>query len=175
MEELTLWEQVMQRPEFEQLEEEFEALNGDREAEIAFVRDIILRFDLETEVRQWSNKCHKTAEESRANAKLCFDRRQFPQAIYHYNELLCHAKPGSDLLCVGYMYRAFAFYSMKLYERAIASLDMALEANPDAERRERLRRRRIRCLMKIRQADPKPAPYEFKLCKPARGLVCIRR
>lgn len=82
-----------------------------------------------------------------------FAAKQWSDAITKYNSSLCFAKNGSENISLAYANRSACFLHLKMYDKCLADIQLAIEANYPERLMSKLEARRAVCLEQ-RNIDP---------------------
>lgn len=93
-------------------------------------------------------KCNATAQHKRKYARICFDQRDWDGAIELYNESLCFAENGT-CLSIAYANRSACFFNLRMYEKCLIDIDLAIENNYSKHLVPNLIERKNQCLSNI--------------------------
>jgi hypothetical protein len=92
-----------------------------------------------------------------------------------YNESLCKTHSGSETMSLSYANRSAVYFQLKLYEKCLENIALALENNYPEEKKIKLIERKRACEKgvqkenKIKQEEA--SKYELKLTKPANRRI----
>lgn len=103
----------------------------------------------------------KSTEKSnslRIEGNKFYSERNFHAALLKYNESLCHAKPASENVGLGYANRSAVYFEMKLYEICIKNIDLARRHQYPEKNFEILLKREEKCKECIRDQKPFKPP-----------------
>lgn len=83
--------------------------------------------------------------ELRAEGNEFYSKKKFFEAMVQYNESLCFASKENVNLGLAYANRSAVFFEMKLYEKSLNNIQMAVDHNYPKENLEVLKKREEKC------------------------------
>lgn len=114
---------------------------------------------------QPKQKSDNVSAELRSQGNKKFDKRLWNEAMELYNQSLRFAVIGSETMSLAYANRSACFFELKMYEKCLVDIDLAIKANYPKRLMSKLERRRADCLERIEKAGG-PVEYLPKLCFP---------
>lgn len=114
-------------------------------------------------------KSNKIAETIRARGYKVLQNGHLYEALLKFNKSLCIAEPGSRTIALIYSNRAEAFFKLKLYNKSLNNIDLALKENLSTAIKESLKELKERCSEEDNlNTENYENPWEFfKLSYPA--------
>lgn len=93
-----------------------------------------------------STKNNELSQQHRINGNAEFGRKNWHLAIEWYNKSLCFAENESDLIALSFANRSACFLKLKMCEKCLVDIDLAMKNNCPARLMEKLEARRKECL-----------------------------
>lgn len=90
-------------------------------------------------------KDNEKALQLRKQGNELYKEKKFFDALLKYNESLCYAEPKSDHLGYAYANRSAVYFEMKIYDKALENVDLAIENNYPQSNMEILTSRKEKC------------------------------
>lgn len=87
-----------------------------------------------------------TANKLREKGNERFENNRFFDAMEWYNKSLCFATNGSGMLGLAYANRSACFLELKMFERCLTDIDLAMKNKYPGKLRNKLRSRKEECL-----------------------------
>lgn len=103
------------------------------------------------------------ALEFRELGNQMFLEKQWVDAMEWYNRSLCYAEDGSEMMAFAYANRASCFFQLKMYQKCLSDIALAIENNYPSDKKVKLRSRAERCLAELKKKEDKSDMYEPKL------------
>lgn len=101
------------------------------------------------EKNQCLDKNENIAQTDRVAGNKLFEAKKYQHARQEYNRSLCYSKMGLGNMGLAYANRSACFSNMKMYDKCLIDIDLAIKAGfPDQkieELMEKLKNRRIDC------------------------------
>lgn len=100
-----------------------------------------------------NEKCDRIALVMRNTGNDKFKEKRWTEAMNFYNQSLCYAEPDSQMVGIAYANRSACFYHMRMYEKCLIDIDLAVSSNYPDDLLEKLEKRKINCLKAIDSLD----------------------
>lgn len=111
-----------------------------------------------------SVKSHIKAESAKTQGNKCYVEKKFFDALEKYNECLCYAEIGSEILGLAYANRSAVYFELQIYDKSLKNIDLARSNGYPNKNAMILDARAQKCIEKIRSgADAEKAndPFDF--------------
>ncbi|XP_031638613.1 SET and MYND domain-containing protein 4-like [Contarinia nasturtii] len=108
----------------------------------------------------------KNSEKSlhyRQKGNAMFNEAKWIDAMELYNQSLCYAENGSELMGLAYANRSSCFFNMKMYRKCLVDLELAMENNYPSDKMTKLEKRKITALSMMDNDEDKGGMYEPNL------------
>lgn len=124
-------------------------------------------------IHQNSSKDNEVSTKCRLKGNDSFQKHKIFDAIDQYNESLCFAENGTDMVSLAYANRASCFIELKMYEEALIDLELAKRAKYPMQLMPKLNHRKAVCLNAIK-IQPQCKQFEPKLgFQSKNGFPCL--
>ncbi|XP_055308038.1 SET and MYND domain-containing protein 4-like [Sitodiplosis mosellana] len=101
-----------------------------------------------------NQKSDEQSKEHRLKGNEKVKDLEWREAIQLYNKCLCFAKKDSENMSLAYANRSLCFLKLKMYEKCLIDIDLAIEADYPEEKVGKLKERRAFCLNALKQETP---------------------
>lgn len=91
-------------------------------------------------------KNDQKSERLRVKGNECFSQKDYFAAMKFYNQSLCFATNGSELLSYAYSNRSSCFFHLKMYSKCLVDIELALQSNCPQKLIQKLKDRKIKCM-----------------------------
>lgn len=88
-----------------------------------------------------------------------YRERRWSAAMDFYNQCLCHAEKGSELISIAYANRSACFYMLQMYTKCMIDIELALDADYPEHLVDKLEKRRINCHKALAKIERNSHPF----------------
>lgn len=106
-------------------------------------------------------KSNKIAMEKRKLGINDFHNRNWNDAIDWFNESLCFAEIGTKIVGIAYSNRSACFFNMKMYEKCLIDIELAMNNNCPTHLIPDLEKRKESCLTHLQHQHDKSDNLQF--------------
>ena len=110
-------------------------------------------------------KNNSQAEKSRNIGNTHFRKREFFEALLHYNHSLCVAENGNESLGIAYANRSAVYLEVNQFDLCLENIQRARDSNYPKEKIEKLNKREEECKKQMKTQKPNPDDDPFKYFK----------
>lgn len=100
-----------------------------------------------------NHKCDEAAEAMRLEGNVHFRNKMWTKAMICYNDSLRFAEIRSENAALAYANRASSFLHLKMYNKCLADIELAIFANYPAHLMPKMQRKRKECLNLLKTGD----------------------
>lgn len=97
------------------------------------------------------------------SGNLRFSAKLWCDAMECYNQALCFAKSGSELIGFAHANRSSCSLAMKMFKKCLNDIELAKENHYPQEKWKKLDQREVKCLNLMTKEEDKSEFYNFKL------------
>lgn len=123
------------------------------------------RMVLTTNVKSIPGKNNDESLKKRQEGNEMFVNHKWEDALERYNESLCFAEPGSQVISLAYANRSAVFFRLNQFDRCLKDIELAKKAGYPDHMRPKLEQREMDCLKCIddgAQCDTQPMKLSFE-------------
>lgn len=103
---------------------------------------------------QRNKKNNETSTLLRQLANANFDENKWYNAMKYYNKSLCYAEIDTENVCFAYANRSLCYLKMRMYDKCLVDIEMAIKANYPQRLMSKLELRRAYCLKQLNESMP---------------------
>lgn len=104
--------------------------------------------------RRCSKKDDKQSASCREEGNVEFKKKKWDEAMNLYNESLCFAEINSENISLAYANRSACFLHLKMYDKCLTDIELAIQARCPAHLVSKLEARRVKCVKEMETDDP---------------------